>query len=127
MEVELAFRTRHVSVVRARQIVVIGRPQECEPVRRCTSSTPLRENETALFGPRRRKLKEELLLAQATRPRHVEVLGDLVSAVTLSSLSDDRSRLAGRPVVYAGLTFSSISVHSLFIPSPVTAETATKK
>ena len=77
LEVELPnLRRRHVDVVGARQVVVVGRPQEAEAVRQHLEHA-LREDEAALLGLRFQDLKDQLLLPHAGRARHVHVFGDL--------------------------------------------------
>ena len=65
LQVELAnLRRRDVDVVGARQVVVVGRAQESEPVRQHLEHA-LREDEAALLGLRLQDLEDQLLLAHA--------------------------------------------------------------
>ena len=77
LQVELAdLRRRHVDVVRAGQVVVVGRAQEAESVRQHFEHA-FREDEAALLGLRLQDLEDQLLLAHAGRAGDVQVLGDL--------------------------------------------------
>ena len=77
LQVELAdLRRRDVDVVRARQVVVVGRAQEPEAVGQHFEHA-FREDEAALLGLRLEDLEDQLLLAHAGRAGDVQVLGDL--------------------------------------------------
>ena len=76
-QVEAAdLRRRDVDVVRARQVVVLGRAQEAEAVRQALS-TPSAKIRPALLGLRLQDLEDQLLLAHAGGALDAEVLGDL--------------------------------------------------
>ncbi len=73
MQVELPdLRRRHVDVVGAGQVVVVGGPQEPEAVGQHFEHA-LGEDQPALLGPRPQDLEDELLLAHAGRAGDVEV------------------------------------------------------
>ena len=77
LQVELAdLRRGHVDVVGARQVVVVGGPQEPEAVGQDLEHA-FREDEPALLGLRLEDLEDQLLLAHAGGARHHQVLGDL--------------------------------------------------
>ncbi len=77
LQIELAdLRRRHVDVVGAGQVVVVGRAQEAEPVGQHLEHA-LREDEAALLGLRLQDLEDQLLLAHPGRAGHRHVLGDL--------------------------------------------------
>ena len=77
LQVELAdLRRRHVDVVRARQVVVVGRAQEAEAVGQHLEHA-FRENEAALLGLRLEDLEDQLLLAHAGGAGDRHVLRDL--------------------------------------------------
>ena len=146
VQVELAdLRRRHVDVVGARQVVVVRRPQEPEPVGQHLEHA-FREDEPALFGARLQDLEDQLLLAHAGRAGHVELLGDLRERADAHVLErrqiDALYFFGGRAAVALGRRLGRlllrrfrlsgccgcspaclISVHSSSSPSPVTAET----
>src|SRR5204863_4951374 len=143
VEVELAdLRRRHVDVVGARQVVVVGRPQEAEPVGQRLEHA-FGENQPALLGAGLEDLEDQLLLAHAGRARHVELLRDLgqradahvLERREIDALYFFRGRCAiaalggwlGRLSLLGGslrlFATLSISFHSSSSPSPVTAET----
>ena len=70
-------RRRDIHVVRARQIVVLGRAQESESVRQAFQHA-FRKNEPALLRLRLQDLEDQFLLAQARRSGDAQILGDLV-------------------------------------------------
>src|SRR4029079_16533283 len=75
LQIELAdLRGRYVDVVWTRQVVVIGRAQEAEPVRQHLEDA-LGEDEAALLGLRLQDLKNQILFAHAGSPGHVLFLG----------------------------------------------------
>src|SRR5439155_1033354 len=126
-------RWRDVDVIRARQVVVVRRSEESEPVRQYLEHA-LREDQPTLLGARLQDLEDQLLLAHAGRARHVEALGDFgqrADAHVLERreldffyfLRGDGARVWRRRTFFGGLLlFSrSISVHSCSNPSPVTA------
>src|SRR5207237_2001124 len=77
LQVELAdLRRRYINVIRARQVVVVGRAKETETVRQHLQH-PFGEDEAALLGLCLQDLKDQVLLAHAGRARDVEVLCDL--------------------------------------------------
>ena len=77
LQIELAnLRRRHVDVVGARQVVVVGRAQEAEAVGQHFEHA-FREDEAALLGLRLQDLEDQLLLAHAGRAGDGHVLGDL--------------------------------------------------
>jgi hypothetical protein len=77
VQVELAdLRRRHVDVVRARQVVVVGRAQEAEAVGQQLEHA-FREDEAALLGLRLQDLEDQVLLAHAGGAGDVEVLAHL--------------------------------------------------
>ena len=77
LQVELAnLRRRDVDVVRARQIVVVGRAQEAEAVRQHLEHA-LGEHEAAQLGLRLEDLEDQILLAHAGGAGDVQILGDL--------------------------------------------------
>ena len=77
LQIELAdLRRRHVDVVGARQVVVVGRAQEAEAVGQHLEHA-FREDEAALLGLRLQDLEDQILLAHAGRAGDVQVLGDL--------------------------------------------------
>ena len=77
LQVELAnLRRRDVDVVGTRQVVVVGRAQEPEPVGQHLEHA-LGEDEAALLGLRLQDLEDQLLLAHAGGAGDVQVLGDL--------------------------------------------------
>jgi hypothetical protein len=98
LQVELAnLRRRDVDVVRARQVVVVGRAQEAEAVRQHLEDT-LGEHEAALLGLRFQNLEDQILLAHAGRAGHVQILGDLGELLNAHVLQVvDVQRLAGLP------------------------------
>ena len=149
VEIELAdLRGRDVDVVRARQVVVVGRPQEPEAVGQRLEHA-FGEDQAALLGAGLQDLEDQLLLAHAGRARHVELLGDLGERADAHVLErgeidalylfgggsaffggrgavalGGRLRLLAAPVAVLRLFASlSISFHSSSSPSPVTAET----
>ena len=76
-QVELAdLRRRDVDVVGARQVVVLGRAQEAEPVGQALEHA-LREDQPLLLGLRLQDLEDQVLLAHAGRVLDLQVLGDL--------------------------------------------------
>ena len=77
LQIELAdLRRRHVDVVGAGQVVVVGRAEEAEAVGQHFEDA-LGEDEAALLGLRLEDLEDQLLLAHAGGAGDVEVLGDL--------------------------------------------------
>src|SRR5262249_12141088 len=77
VQVELAdLRGRHVDVIGARQVVVVGRTQEAEAVGQRLEHT-LGEDVAALLGAHAQDFEDDLLLAHAGRAGDVEVLGNL--------------------------------------------------
>ena len=77
VQIEFAnLRRRHVDVIRAGQVVVVGGAQEAEAVGEHFQHA-FREDETALLGLRLEDLEDQLLLAHAGRAGDLEVLGDL--------------------------------------------------
>ena len=77
LQVELAdLRRRHVDVVGARQVVVVGRAQEAESVRQHFEHA-FGEHEAAQLGLRLEDLENQILLAHAGRAGDVQILGDL--------------------------------------------------
>src|SRR4030095_12736881 len=77
VQVELPdLRGRHVDVVRAGQVVVIGRAQEAEAVRERLEHT-FREDVAALLGAHAEDLEDQLLLAHAGCTGDLELFGDL--------------------------------------------------
>ena len=98
LEVELPdLRGRDVDVVRARQVVVVGRAKESEPVGQHLEHA-LGEDEAALLGLRLQDLEDELLLAHPGRARNVQVLGDLREARDAHVLElADVERVLGAP------------------------------
>ena len=77
LQVELAdLRRRDVDVVGTGQVVVVGRPEEPEPVGQHFEHA-LREDVPALLGLRLQDLEDQLLLSHAGGAGDVEILGDL--------------------------------------------------
>ena len=77
LQIELPdLRRRDVDVVGPRQVVVVGRAQEPEPVGQHLEHA-FREDEAALLGLRLEDLEDQLLLAHARRAGDGHVLGDL--------------------------------------------------
>jgi hypothetical protein len=77
LQIELAdLRRGHVDVVGARQVVVIGRPQEAEAVGQHLEH-PFREDEAALLGLCLQDLEDQLLLAHTRGAGDIHVFGDL--------------------------------------------------
>src|SRR5687767_11746472 len=76
-QVKLAYlRRRDVNVVWTRQIVVLRRPEEAEPIRQGFQHT-FREDETALFRLGGEYFEDELLLTHARSAGHIHALGNL--------------------------------------------------
>ncbi len=96
VQVELAdLRRRHVDVVRARQVVVVGRAQEAEAVRQRLEHA-FREDVAALLGAHAQDLEDQLLLAHAGGAGDVELLGDLGEGGDVHLLHcRERDRLRG--------------------------------
>ncbi len=69
-------RRRHVDVVRAGQVVVVGRAQEAEAVGQHFEHA-FREDEAALLGLRLENLEDQILLAHAGGADDAPLLGDL--------------------------------------------------
>ncbi len=75
-QIELAdLRRRDVDIVRARQIVVLGRAEESEAVGQAFENA-LGEDEAVLFGLGAQDLEDQLLLAHAGGAGNVQLLGD---------------------------------------------------
>ena len=87
-------RRRDVDVVRAGQIVVLGRAQEAESVGQAFQHA-FREDEAALFRLRLQDLEDQLLLAQAGGAGDVHVLGDLVELLDAHILELDQVERRG--------------------------------
>ena len=69
-------RRRDVDVVRAGEVVVLGRAEEAEAVRQHLEDA-LREDQAEAFGLRLQDLEDQLLLAQRGRALDLELLRDL--------------------------------------------------
>ena len=75
-QIELAnLRGRDVDIVRARQIVVLGRAQEAEAVRQAFQHA-FAEDQPVLFGLRAQDLENQFLLAHAAGAGDGQILGD---------------------------------------------------
>src|SRR5262245_30155440 len=152
MQIELAnLRRRDVDVIRARQVVVVGRAQEAEAVGERFEHS-LREDVAALLGTHAEDLEDQLLLAHAGGAGDFELLGDLGQrgdAHLLHRRERDRlsggswsrrlGRLGDRLLLlllffrwgggggaYAAVCFGRLAIifHSSSSPSPVRAETS---
>ena len=132
-QVELPnLRRRDVDVIRARQIVIFGGAQKTEAVRQTFENT-FGEYESALFRLRLQNLENEILLAHrrgAHDPElfcnhteagdiHLLELGDVQGLLLLAARRLFRYLFGAR---LASRTCLSITVHSSFLPSVVTAE-----
>jgi hypothetical protein len=97
VQVELAdLRWRHIDVVWAGQVVVIGRAQEAEAVGEGLEDT-LGEDVAALLGAHAQDLEDELLFAHAGGAGDVQLLGDLGQRGDAHLLHRrQRDRLGGR-------------------------------
>jgi len=75
-QIELAnLRRRDVDVVRARQVVVLGRAEESKSVRQALQHA-FAEDQAVFFGLRPQDLKDQLLLAHAARAGNSQIFGD---------------------------------------------------
>src|SRR5262249_37497354 len=112
-QVELAdLRGRDVDVVRAGQVVVLGRAEETETVGEAFEHA-LGEDEAALFRLCAEDLEDELLFAHAAGAGNVELFGDLgqVGDVAFFQLSQADADL----VVLLCSFFSHMSLTSWFL------------
>ena len=93
---------RDVDVVRAGQVVVVGRAQEAEAVGQALEHA-LGEDQAALLGLRLQDLEDQLLLAQPVGALDPEVFGDLGELPDAMSLSVRMSRVSLPSSLISGL------------------------
>ena len=94
-QVEAAdLRGRDVDVVRARQVIVLRRAQEAEPVGQAFEYA-FGEDQAALFGLGLEDLEDQLLLTQAGGAGDVHVLGHLVELLDAHVLQFDQIERRG--------------------------------
>ena len=89
-------RRRDVDVVRAGQIVVLGRAQEAEAVRQALENA-FGEDQSALFGLRLQDLEDQFLLAQSGAAGDTEILCDLVQPLDTHVLQLDQVERGATP------------------------------